>query len=114
MNSRILANAVLFSLAAGLSVSAQAQGMAGGAGMTPGAPGPVVSTPGAPPATPGAVTPPLAPPAPSTLQGPTFQGQSLVSPNGVTQGIVGAPAPGLCPCSVTTPVNRPPVGGCNC
>ena len=23
-------------------------------------------------------------------------------------------APGLCPCSVTTPNTRPPVGGCNC
>ena len=48
-------------------------------------------------------------------QVPAMQGQTPGLPNGVTtQGFGGNPLGGTCPCSVTVPPTRAPVGGCNC
>ena len=116
MNGRISVKSMLFALALSVSLSAQAQVMSGpsilGAG-TPGASPPPLTgvTQGAPIAnTPSLLNPP---PSTSTLQDANVQGQYQPVPGGVTtQGRVGVD-PG-CPCTMTTPNTRAPVGGCNC
>jgi hypothetical protein len=112
-NNRTTISGLFVALAIGLSIQVQAQGPSGTSvppAGTPSATPPQMATP----------TPPLTPPPPqlnspgSTLQGANVPGQSQEVPGGVSsQGRVGT-TPNLCPCSVTTPNTRAPVGGCSC
>jgi hypothetical protein len=50
----------------------------------------------------------------STQQGTNATGQWQEVPAGVSSNAGVGTALGSCPCSITTPKTRPPVGGCNC
>jgi hypothetical protein len=138
MNNRMLARAVSFSMALGMSYSSMAQTS-----------GPTIPTPSMQSPSTGTVNPPASVPTPSVptpsqdvipqappianqnrnlpaqtpqVPNPTSAGTPTtvpgqfqsVPPGGLTsQGAVGA-GPSSCPCAITTPNTRAPVGGCNC
>jgi hypothetical protein len=113
MSKRTLIISLFCAACLGLTISTPAQ-------ITDATTTPPADTPGATPPPLATPDPPITPPAPDlnppmpAMQGANVTGQVQEIPAGVASPGRVETAPGSCPCSITTPKNHPPVGGCHC